>query len=707
MKFYLTIILNLFLASSFGQVPISGIVKDEAGDFLPGANVYEKGTYNGTITDSTGNFILKISSNQSILVISYLGYKRKEITVSGTKPFEIVMAKDANQLDEVVITAGTFEAGEKSRAVVMNPIEIATTAGTNGDIFSAISTFPGAQIDGQSGQLIVRGGEASETNTYIDGMLVSSPYASSTPDLPARGRFAPFMFDGVMFSTGGYSAEYGQALSSVLELQTPGLFDEDMTSISLMNVGASASLTRRYSRNAFSGEINYSNTWPYFAMATHDLSWLNAPQSYSGNFYYRQKTGKAGMLKTDVILNESLSELDYSNVNDDYSVVGLRNSNQIVKSNYNTSLVEKWLIKTGIAYNSNSDKISLDNDKLNEDLESTHFKFSMNYFPNKNITLKAGSDVNYTGYQFNYYIDSIDYTLKLNSTDWLTAMYTEGDIRIYKKIALRVGLRGEYSFMTDQTNLAPRTSLGYKISDNSQMSFAAGYFYQQPDYAYTKYAHQLDYEKAGHLLLNYQYKKDGRILRTEVYYKKYDNLITYKTGVIKEYENLQNNGYGYARGIDVFWKDNVSIPNTYYWISYSWVDSKRYYQDFEEKATPGFVSPHNVSIVAKHWIQKITTQLSTTYSYQSGRAYDDPNDTEFMNCKTPAMHDLSASASYITSIFRQFTVVYFSVSNILGQEYIYTYNYSDLPDENGFYTSSPVGNYVQRTFILGLFITIK
>jgi hypothetical protein len=93
------------------------------------------------------------------------------------------------------------------------------------------------QKQGETGKIIVRGGDNNESATYMDGLLVSSPYYSSMPDLPSRGRFSPFMFNGVMFSTGGYSAEYGQALSSVLELKTPGLFDENITSLSIMDVG--------------------------------------------------------------------------------------------------------------------------------------------------------------------------------------------------------------------------------------------------------------------------------------------------------------------------------------------------------------------------------------------------------------------------------------------------------------------------------------
>ncbi|MBK6976262.1 MAG: hypothetical protein IPH28_03405 [Cytophagaceae bacterium] len=55
---------------------------------------------------------------------------------------------------------------------------------------------------GEREGLFVRGGSSSETKTVIDGMIVQNPYFSSTPDVPQRGRFDPFMFKGTAFSTG-------------------------------------------------------------------------------------------------------------------------------------------------------------------------------------------------------------------------------------------------------------------------------------------------------------------------------------------------------------------------------------------------------------------------------------------------------------------------------------------------------------------------
>ncbi len=693
----------------YAQKTVEGTVFDKNSAPLVGANVYIKGTYNGTITNKEGHFSLKPeSSTDSLLVVSFIGFERKEIpisTIAGSA--QIMLEEQSGTLDEVTISAGAFEASEENRAVLLNPIEIATTASSDGDVYGALATFPGAQKQGESGKLIVRGGEAEETKTYIDGMLVSSPYGSPMPDLPARGRFSPMMFNGVMFSTGGYSAEYGQALSSVLELQTPGIFDENMTSISLLNVGIGASHTRKQARSAFSAEAMYANTYPYFAMASHDLNWTKVPQNFNGKFFHRQKLGKTGLLKTDMLLDYGISELDYSNTSLGYNTVGLRNDNEFIKSTYNTELGDKWILKSGVAWNRNMDATILDSDKLKENLSSTHFKVSLENYTRDNLTLRMGTDANYLNYRFQFSQNSDELNVKMNTEDWILAGYAEGDYKVHKKLALRLGTRTEYSTLTKQYNLAPRTSLAYKAGRSGQVSFAWGQFYQQCSHDYLKYTNKLDFERADHLLVNYQIVKNDRIFRAEVYHKKYKNLITYTPGTQAEYEDLANAGDGYAQGIDIFWKDDKTFRHTSYWISYSFINSKRKYKYYPEEATPHFVSPHNLSLVGKYWVRPIRTQIAATYTFSSGRNYFNPNSEVFMNDRTPAIHDLSINATYLTGLFGYFTVVHLAVSNVLGQEHIYSYNYSGAPNEMGVYEASPVKNLVRRTIILGLFISIK
>jgi hypothetical protein len=134
----------------------------------------------------------------------------------------------------------------------MKPLDIYTTPSANGDVMAAMRTMPGTQTAADDGRLMVRGGDVYETKTYIDGLIAAEPYYSKTPDIATRGRFAPSLFSGVMFSSGGYSAEYGQALSSVLVLNSNDLAAEDVTGVSLMSIGGEANTTQRLKNSSFS-----------------------------------------------------------------------------------------------------------------------------------------------------------------------------------------------------------------------------------------------------------------------------------------------------------------------------------------------------------------------------------------------------------------------------------------------------------------------
>src|SRR5687768_13158458 len=91
-------------------ITVSGTVNDETGQALPGVNVVEKGTTNGTTTDATGRFSLNVQGESSVLVFSFIGYTTREITVANQTNFSINLQADVRALQEVVVVGyGTQE----------------------------------------------------------------------------------------------------------------------------------------------------------------------------------------------------------------------------------------------------------------------------------------------------------------------------------------------------------------------------------------------------------------------------------------------------------------------------------------------------------------------------------------------------------------------------------------------------------------------
>lgn len=85
------------------NVQVSGTVQDADGQPLPGANIIEKGTINGTQTDFDGNFTIEVSGPDAVLIVSYIGFLAKEVTVGTQSSITVILEEDTALLDEVVV----------------------------------------------------------------------------------------------------------------------------------------------------------------------------------------------------------------------------------------------------------------------------------------------------------------------------------------------------------------------------------------------------------------------------------------------------------------------------------------------------------------------------------------------------------------------------------------------------------------------------
>lgn len=104
---------------------ISGVIVDEAGLPIIGANVVEKGTTNGTVTDIDGKFSLIVSSEDAILIVSYIGYVEQQLSVKSQKKWDLVLKEDSQNLDEIVVVGyGTQRKGNIATAVTTVKAEL-------------------------------------------------------------------------------------------------------------------------------------------------------------------------------------------------------------------------------------------------------------------------------------------------------------------------------------------------------------------------------------------------------------------------------------------------------------------------------------------------------------------------------------------------------------------------------------------------------
>ena len=221
-----------------------------------------------------------------------------------------------------------------------------------------------------------------------------------------------------------------------------------------------------------------------------------------------------------------------------------------------------------------------------------------------------------------------------------------------------------------------------------------------------KFNGSLASSQALQYIVNYQVQKNGRLFRSELYYKDYSKLITYKSLNNADASSYSTSGFGNAKGLDVFYRDTKTVRDGDFWVSYSYISTDRKYKDYPSAVRPDYVSPNVASLVYKQFFPKIQTQFGLSYTYASGKSYNNPNGMTFMSETLNDSHDLCLSFSYIRRLRDKLMIIHGSLSNILGIDNVYGYRYSSSPDNNGIYASQAIVPVARRMFFIGAFINL-
>lgn len=694
----ITIIFLCILHAHSQVIALSGKVTGLRGKPISGVSISLTDTYDGATTDSVGYFRFTSDANgKQILQASHIGFVPWEQAFFGEGDsmfFEILLKEIPNELTAVVITAGSFEASAEKKITVLKPLDIVTTASANADVAAALRTLPGTQQIGESAELFVRGGEGYETRQFIDGMAVPNPFFSTAPNIASRGRFSPFLFKGTVFSTGGYSALYGQALSSALILESIDLPERSEASASLspLFVGGQYQHLAANNKSSWGGSIGYTNLGLYFLMVPQKPDYMKAPTVYDVDFNFRIKTSTTGMLK--FYGQYATNSLGLRNPNIDS--VGLKDAFSIESRNlytnlsYRERLSNRLKLRTGISLAYNTDKmhqslVDENNDPVKTDLPpALQVKnFSLN---NNGWLMQARMVFDYKlsglsairwGGEYWHAIDSSIYNgYNAGLQDAFSAVFGEADIYITSRLAFRAGFRGEKSELLGRTNIAPRAALAYQFNKKSQLSADYGIFYQKPLNQYLLFDANMPFMQADHFIITYQKTDAVTTFRTQLFHKAYKQLP--RIG-----QDTVGNGTGFAQGFELFWRDKKTFKNFDYWITYSYLNTEREYLNFPYSMQPSFAANHTANLVVKRFFTKLNTQFNLNYQYASGRPYYNirwnPNEAKWSvqdQGKTIDFNSLSFSANYLSKVGKGFAVFVLSISNVFNSRQVFGYQFS-------------------------------
>jgi vitamin B12 transporter len=721
----------IFIASisvTIAQTIFQGNVKDPKGRSVVGASLTIKDSYDGGTSDSSGKYRFTTSEKgMQILVVSSIGYKlfEQKINVDSLpQNLNIVLKEEPNELKAVVVTAGSFEASDTKRTTVLNSIDIVTTASAQGDVTGALKTLPGTQQIGEKEGLFVRGGTGEEAKVFIDGTLVNNFFYSGAPDIATRGRFSPFLFKGTVFSSGGYSALYGQALSGALILETIDLPQQSSANIGVTALGVNLGYQQlaKDSNSSWGVSYSYTNLLAYFKLIPQMPDYFTTPvfQNIESNF--RIKTSATGILKFYGYFNQSSiglrrPDIDSTVLKDAFDI---KNYNLYTNLSWKERIGKKWKIYLGLSYSNNLDKLGNELQNQQNELQQINFyPYTVKNFRVNNTSSLAqlksvlekkwkGLSTFRMGAEYLYSTDKLDLTANntRNTTsqfdDHFKAIFSEADIYLTNDIAAKLGVRAEHSSILQKINIVPRVSVAYKLGQG-QLSAAYGIFYQKPEKNYLFLPQTLAYQKAAHYIFNFQKISTDYTIRGEVFYKKYDNLI-------KTFPDTSSTGSGYAKGFELFWRDRTTLKSVDYWISYSYLNTERNYLNYPASLIPNFAATHTASFVIKKFVTKWKIGFNGAYNFATGRPYynfklDNTSNKYTIADKgnTIAYNNLSLSVNYLPSIGKKtknFMVWVAAVNNVLGSQQIFNYNYS----ANGL-RKEAITPTASRFFFIGCFMS--
>ncbi|GAB1405843.1 TonB-dependent receptor [Lentimicrobium sp.] len=615
------------------------VYEKETGEPVIFTNVYLYKTNMGSATDVNGYFtISRIPDGNYTLMVTYLGYDtlREPITIKGNTVInrKLYLDKSAFNLDEVQITADRSEArGETRTSVVkLTPKVISRipTLGGQADLAQYLQVLPGVVFSGdQGGQLYIRGGSPVQNKVLLDGMIIYNPFHSI-------GLFSVFDTDilrNADIYTGGFGAQYGGRISSVMDLTTrdgnkkrmAGKFGASTFGAKLMVEGP---LVKQKDDNETSVSFLISTKNSYLKQTSeliyNYIDTTGLPFNYT-DFYGKVSINSANGSKVNFYgfnFNDKVDYTDLASYSWNSSGAG---ANWVVIPGNNPVLIEGNFAYSVYYSEMNEGELPSRSSEIN----GFNLGLGFTYFLGKN-EIKYGLEM--LGFRTSFdFTNSVARKISQEENTTELAGFVKYKLT-HGKLLFEPGLRLQYYASLSNFSPEPRLAMKYNFTDRFRLKMAAGLYSQnlisantdrdvvnlfygflsgpdnlQSEFDGEKVKHKL--QKAEHIILGAEIDPSKYVtVNTEVYYKNFSqltNINRYKifedeTGSYSDKPEYQRKDFiienGDAYGFDVSVKyDERKI---YFWAVYSLAWVNRF--DGQMEYVPHYDRRHNVNLVSSY-----------------------------------------------------------------------------------------------------------
>ena len=715
---------------------IKGFTYDEAtGESLPYCTIQLMGTSFGALSDVSGAFLInKIPAGTYTVKVSQLGYidLLDTVVLSGnatiTKRYSI--SPNSQTLDAVQIVGENTRKEQETRTSVISvtPKDMSKMPAIGGqpDFAQYLQVLPGIISTGdQGGQLYVRGGTPVQNMLLLDGVILFNPFHSI-------GIFSVFDMD-IMSSadvyTGGFGAEFGGRISSVMDIKTRDgnkkrlagkvdvnniggqllfegpllkLKDDRKTSISFILSGKGSYLQQ--SSKFFYPYVKSEDGLPYNFWDLYGKVTLATRNGTRWNIF--------GFNYDDRVRYSSVANYGWNNW-------GIGSNFLIVPGDAPTT------IEGSLAYSKYSSELQDANyDPRRSSMDGFTFDLGFNYYLGNSL-LKVGIDV--VGYNTNYEYYTIYHaqrTIEDHTTD--LSIFAKYKYNFRNKLLIEPGFRLQYYYSLGEVSPEPRLAIKYNILKNLRLKLAAG-MYSQNLVSITSDRDVVSLfngflssplesdllpstlinddkemkgrlQKSQHVILGLEYDPINPLsINLEGYFKNFSQLISANRYKMLEDDNefIWEKGQAYGGDISVKYEQK----GVYIWFVYSlgWV--KR--TDGKITYNPHFDRRHNINLVASYsfgkrrsWEINCRWNFGTGFPFTQTQAYYphyDPthlNDDyvganedvyfllgDFNQARLPSYHRLDLGVKKKFHIGPRHTIeLYFSMTNLYNYKNVFYVN---------------------------------
>ncbi|KAA3614603.1 MAG: TonB-dependent receptor [Calditrichaeota bacterium] len=705
------------------------IINAKTNEALPGANIQISPGNRGTAANNQGIFIIELAHGSYRVKVTCIGYKAHTLSITlpakSSVPVAIAMEPEAILFDAVEIAA------DKDRFQKLSVEQIDVTQIRTDDILSLPGAFDdpirAAQIYSGTGGasdftsfLTTRGSSPAQNQVVMDGISVPNPYRMRIAMGGGLSLFNPKTIENVNLHMGGYSAQFGNALASILEVNTrAGNKHKRSYGFSLnltdLNSSAEGPLPEKWGSYLFSFRRTYFDLLAS-GFAT-DGSVLPFSQEFSGKLVFNLSPTTrftANFLKS----NEEMNLLAGTNNPADFN-----SSENAGLALYNFSLQsilwKRWLFETRLAYY--KDETRFHTYRSNADAEEFavqdvfannnrwHLKQKVNLEINQTYWLQAGSSIikdktisdfrlraNWIHNARNEYPTFAQY----ENESWSSESFVEMIAKYGRHTEIRLGMRYDFSAAYNQGQWGPRFNIIQQVFSLFRLKASWGKIYQYPNYM-SIYTHEfpLNLDRALDSLtaeVSYQHVAglETRIARNyklsfDGYYTRIENMLLPD----ERNNNLpMNSGKSIARGVELLLEKNGGRIFTGL-VSYTTGSSR--YRNYDSKiwTRSKYELTRSLTVLANAKINK-RWQASLLWRYASGMPYTNFNGTmlrhfnsdldvldgrfiftfandERNNALFPSYKRLDGRISYSKKIKYGKMLLYLDLINLLNHENLY------------------------------------